>query len=140
MRKSKLILCSALSAAMVLGLTACGEQGAAKGTTAAETTTAAATTAAPATEATTAATEAATTAAETSAAEAAAPAAAVTYDEEAWKQEPAYGKKVLYYYTGGNCTSAPWFAEVLGYYEKEGLEVEMVAGTSYTEALGTGAA
>lgn len=141
MRKSKLILCSALSAAMVLGLTACGEQGAAKGTTAAETTTVAATTAAPATEAATAASEAAaTTAAETSAAEAAASAAAVTYDEEAWKQEPAYGKKVLYYYTGGNCTSAPWFAEVLGYYEKEGLEVEMVAGTSYTEALGTGAA
>lgn len=132
MRKINSMTRFALCAAMALGLTACGEQGAAKETT----------TAPAATEQTAAAEKS--TADSTAAAEAAAtPEAVVTdsgYDEEAWKKEPAYGETVIYYYTGGNCTSAPWFAEVLGYFEEEGIKAEKVSGTSVTEALGTNSA
>lgn len=128
MKRSNLLLCSTLSAVMILGLTACGEQGAQKeaAVSAEVASSAVETTDVPETTVTT---------------ESSANAGAVTsYDEEAWKKEPAYGTKITYYYTGGNCTSAPWFADVLGYFKEAGIEVEMVSGTSYTEALGTNAA
>lgn len=58
-------------------------------------------------------------------------------EEEAWKQEPAYGQPIKYWLAEG-CTSGPFVADQLGYYEAEGLTAEGVRGTSYTEALGTG--
>ena len=58
---------------------------------------------------------------------------------EAMKKEPAYGKPVRYWMSDG-CTSGPNVANLLGYYEEAGLTAEGVKGTSYTEALGTGAA
>ncbi len=60
-------------------------------------------------------------------------------EEEAWKLEPAYGQKVIYYMADG-CTSGPMLADLLGYYEEAGLEAEGYKGSSYTEALGTGLA
>ena len=58
-------------------------------------------------------------------------------EEEAWKQEPAYGQK-LYYMIGSACTSATNMAEYLGYYEDAGLDVEGFKGDSDIEAIGTG--
>lgn len=122
-------------AAMALSLAACGNNAAtATATTAAETetTTAAAKAAAPETKAeetATAAAGAGTKAANTAAS-----------DDEAWKKEPAYGQTINYFYDGGNCTSAPYLADVLGYFEEAGLKVQGYNGTSYTEALGTNSA
>ncbi len=118
MRRTKKSLCVLLGAAMVLSMTACGSKD----------------TAATEAAATTAATEAATTAAATEAAT-----EAELSEEEAWKKEPAYGKPVRYYLSDG-CTSGPVMADKLGYYEEAGMTAEGVKGTSYTEALGTGAA
>ncbi len=69
--------------------------------------------------------------------ESAAPEAAGDVDEEAWKQEPAYGKK-LHYWIGASCTSATNLAEHLGYFAEEGLDVEGFKGESDIEAIGTG--
>lgn len=120
MRKLNKTLSLVLCAAMTASLTACGGSQTASTTAA---TTAAATEAAAA-----AAPE--TTAAATEAADA---------EEEAWKKEPAYGQTIRYWLSDG-CTSGPVMADKLGYYEEEGLKAEGVKGTSYTEALGTGAA
>ncbi|MGO5064092.1 ABC transporter substrate-binding protein [Clostridium sporogenes] len=57
---------------------------------------------------------------------------------EAMKKEPAYGKPIKYWLSDG-CTSGPVVADKLGYYKEAGLKAEGVKGTSYTEALGTGA-
>ncbi len=84
------------------------------------------TTAAPATEATTAATEA----------------APMTEAEEleAMKSEPAYEEGFTFFASGG-CTSAPWVADYLGYFEEYGLKGEVyMAGDSWKEALGTNSA
>ena len=84
------------------------------------------TTAAPATEATTAATEA----------------APMTEAEEleAMKKEPAYEEGFTFFASGG-CTSAPWVADYLGYFEEYGLKGEVyMAGDSWKEALGTNSA
>lgn len=56
---------------------------------------------------------------------------------EAMKQEPAYGRKILYYMSDG-CTSGPTMADHLGYYEEAGLTAEGVKGSSDVEALGSG--
>jgi len=60
-------------------------------------------------------------------------------EEEAWKTEDAYGKELSYFYDGGNCTSAPYFADVLGYYEEAGLNMQGFSSNSSIEALGTNA-
>lgn len=57
-------------------------------------------------------------------------------EEEAMKNEPAYGQPVMFYMADG-CTSGPTVADHLGYYEEAGLKSEGVKGNSYTEALGT---
>lgn len=80
------------------------------------------TTAAPAGEATTAATENVMTEAE---------------ELEAMKSEPAYEEGFKFFASGG-CTSAPWVADYLGYFEEYGLKGEVyMAGDSWKEALGT---
>ena len=60
-------------------------------------------------------------------------------EDETWKLEPAYGKTVRYWLSDG-CTSGPTVADMLGYFDEAGMTAEAVKGTSYTEALGTGAA
>ena len=83
------------------------------------------TTAAPAGEATTAATEKVMTEAE---------------ELEAMKNEPAYEEGFKFFASGG-CTSAPWVADYLGYFEEYGLKGEVyMAGDSWKEALGTNSA
>lgn len=58
---------------------------------------------------------------------------------EAMKKEPAYNSVVKYWYDGGNCTSAPYMAEKLGYFQEYGIQSECLNGTAIKEALGTGA-
>lgn len=63
-----------------------------------------------------------------------------TVTDEDWKKEEAYGKELTYFYDGGNCTSAPYFADKLGYFEDAGVNMKGFVSPSYTEALGTNAA
>lgn len=58
--------------------------------------------------------------------------------EDAWKKEPAYGTTITVGYNGGACLGGFGIALANGFYEKEGLEVEIVNMTSATDALGTG--
>lgn len=60
-------------------------------------------------------------------------------EEEAWKLEKAYGTEMKYFYDGGNCTSAVYFADVLGYYKDAGLNMQGFSSNSSIEALGTNA-
>lgn len=61
-----------------------------------------------------------------------------TEDEEAWKKEPMYGKVLTYAYNGGNCVGAGKVAELFGFYEEEGLEVECLSGTGWIDSTATG--
>lgn len=61
-------------------------------------------------------------------------------NEGSWEEEDAYGQTLNYFYDGGNCTSAPYFAEALGFFDEAGLDMKGYKGTSYVEALGTNAA
>lgn len=128
MSKSKWISLG-LALSMVLSLAACGGAGStAPAAPAAES-------AAPAVES--AAPEASAPAeAESAAVESTAAKATSKYDEEAWKQEPAYGQ-TLHYWIGASCTSATNLAEHLGYFAEEGLTVEGFKGESDIEAVGT---
>lgn len=128
MSKSKWISLG-LALSMVLSLAACGGAGStAPAAPAAESAAPAVESAAP--EASTPA-EAESTAVESTAAE-----TTSKYDEEAWKQEPAYGQ-TLHYWIGASCTSATNLAEHLGYFAEEGLTVEGFKGESDIEAVGT---
>ena len=68
------------------------------------------------------------------------PAVVDSNDEEAWKEEAAYGQTLSYFYDGGICTSAPYFADKLGFFEETGVDMQGFKSPSYTEALGTNAA
>ena len=68
------------------------------------------------------------------------PEAVSAEDWEAMKQEPAFGTKLVYMYNGGNCVSAKYMADVLGYYQEYGLDVEIMQGDSTSIAVGTGQA
>ena len=61
-------------------------------------------------------------------------------EEEAWKLEPRYGTKLIYYISDG-CSAGPSLADELGYYKEAGLEVEGLKGdgSSDVDALGTAA-
>lgn len=113
----KKLLCLTLGAAMLLSLAACG--GPSEGASNPSPTPAAVSAPAPS--------------------EAPAPSAPAVSEDEAWKQESAYGQ-TLTYFAGDACCAGPAVAEHLGYYEEAGLKVEGYKGTSYTEALGTNAA
>lgn len=54
------------------------------------------------------------------------------------EDEPYFGKTIPVGYTGGLCTSAPALADELGYYEDEGLDVEIINVQSKVDAIGTG--
>ncbi len=66
-------------------------------------------------------------------------------EEEAWKQEPAYGRTIRIGYNGGLCLGAFGVAQIMGFYEAEGLQTEIVrmsggggAGAMTVDGLGTG--
>lgn len=59
-------------------------------------------------------------------------------DEEAWKKEPAYKETIKVGYNGGACLSPLGLAKEKGFYEKEGLNVELVSTTETKDAVGTG--
>lgn len=82
---------------------------------------------------------------ETAAAETEAPAANIvtvnglTYDEDAFKAEPAANRKITVSYGGGSlCTSPAAVAYYLGFYEEEGLNVEIISVESEKEAVASG--
>lgn len=54
------------------------------------------------------------------------------------EDEPMYGKTIPIGYNGGLCTSAPGVAKAMGYFEEEGLDVEVVSAQAKVEAIGTG--
>nr|WP_312578075.1 ABC transporter substrate-binding protein [Sedimentibacter sp.] len=58
-------------------------------------------------------------------------------EEEAWKLEPAYGQTIQIGYNGGLCTSAPAVALAQGFFEKNGINAEVVKVQSGIDALGT---
>lgn len=121
----KRLLCALTASAMVLGLAACGgetQQGGGTQTPAQSETT--------------------TPPAEGGETTPAADPSTMTEEEklEAMKNEPFYGQTVVYWYDGGNCTSAPYLAEKLGYFDEYGIQVQCLNGTAIKEALGTGAA
>lgn len=64
----------------------------------------------------------------------------MTAEEEqaAWEKEEAYGKTITAGYNGGACLSQFGIALAKGFYEEEGLEVEIVNMTSASDGLGSG--
>ncbi len=56
--------------------------------------------------------------------------------EERWQKEPFYDKPVTYWIQDP-CQSGPRVADLLGYFQEEGIKVEGLKGKSYTEPLGT---
>jgi len=58
-------------------------------------------------------------------------------EEELWKQEPMYGKTIKVGYNGGLCEGSSGIAKALGFFEKEGLDVEIVNVQQFIDAVGT---
>lgn len=64
-------------------------------------------------------------------------------EEEAWQLEPMYGQTLtICYGTGSNCTGAAYVAHLLGFFEEEGLDVEVMfcGGAEAMDAVATGQA
>jgi NitT/TauT family transport system substrate-binding protein len=61
-------------------------------------------------------------------------------EEEAWKKEPRYGSKIQLGWSGGLCTAQLGVATKKGFYEDEGLDVELVkvGTTSVADGVGAG--
>lgn len=55
-------------------------------------------------------------------------------EEEAWKKEPAYGTTIHVGYDGGLCQAATPLAYLKGYFEAEGLTVELTKSGDGTQA------
>ena len=128
---SKRILAFLMAAAMTLSMAACGNQ--AEAETPAAPSAPAETPAAPSTPS---------APAETPAAPVEKTVAEMTKEEriEAMKNEPMYDETVVYWYGGGNCTSAPYIAQALGMYDEYGIKAEVLSGAAIKESLGTNAA
>lgn len=122
----KRLLCALMASAMVLGLAACGGDGKQDGGDKQDTQTS----------------QPAEPQKPDEVPAAPADPASMTEEEklEAMKSEPFYGQTVVYWYDGGNCTSAPYLAEKQGYFDEYGIQVQCLNGTAIKEALGTGAA
>ena len=58
-------------------------------------------------------------------------------EEELWKKEPMYGETIKVGYSGGLCTGTAGIASVLGYFEEEGLDVEITSVQAPIDAIGT---
>ena len=66
------------------------------------------------------------------------PAAVSAEDWEAMKKEPVFGTQLNYMYNGGNCVSAQYIAEKMGYYAEYGIDATFVTGgDSAVAALGS---
>ena len=63
-------------------------------------------------------------------------------EDEAWKNEPYYGKEIRIGYNGGLCLGTFGIAYHKGFYEAEGLKVKIIRNPNATQAdiLGTGKA
>ena len=62
-----------------------------------------------------------------------------TYDDKAFRAEEAANRTIHVSYGGGSlCTSPMALAYFLGYYEAEGLDVEIISVESDKEALASG--
>lgn len=129
MKNLRKLICVLLASAMMLSMAACGGE---------QTSTGANTTTPTETEAETKDT----TSAETTetADDSDRPEGVSAEDWEAMKQEPAFGTELTYIYNGGNCVSAKYMADVLGYYEEYGINAKIVQGDSTYMAVGTGQA
>ena len=129
MKNLRKLICVLLASAMMLSMAACGGE---------QTSTEANTTTPTETEAETEDT----TSAETTetADDSDRPEGVSAEDWEAMKQEPAFGTELTYIYNGGNCVSAKYMADVLGYYEEYGINAKIVQGDSTYMAVGTGQA
>lgn len=58
--------------------------------------------------------------------------------EHSIKDEPRYGTKIKLAFNGGLCIAAPNMADIEGYFEEAGLDVEFVNTKSGKDALGAG--
>lgn len=58
---------------------------------------------------------------------------------EAMKSEPMYETGIVYYISPANCTTTPYLADKLGFFEKYGIKAEGFQGGTMTEVLGTNA-
>jgi NitT/TauT family transport system substrate-binding protein len=58
--------------------------------------------------------------------------------QAAWEQEPAYGKTISVGYNGGICLGAFGIGKVMGFYEDENLDCDIVSMQSASDGLGTG--
>ena len=111
--KLKRLFAALLAGTMVFSLTACGEQGAKKEDTAKEQ--------------------------ETSGdAQIERPELVSEEDWEAMQKEPVFGTEINYLFNGGQCVSAKYMAEQLGYYQDYGINATYVEGESVVNAVGTG--
>ena len=59
-------------------------------------------------------------------------------DEEAWKKEPMYGKTLVVGYSGASCTGACYVADLVGFYEEEGVDVEVIRNGGNSTDIMTG--
>ena len=59
-------------------------------------------------------------------------------DWEAMQKEPAFGTELHYLFNGGQCVSAKYLAEQLGYYEEYGINATYLEGGSVVDTVGTG--
>jgi NitT/TauT family transport system substrate-binding protein len=64
---------------------------------------------------------------------------ALQNEEEAWKKEPAYGTTIHVGYDGGLCQAAVPLAYLKGYFEDEGLTVELTKSGDGTQTAVTAA-
>jgi NitT/TauT family transport system substrate-binding protein len=79
------------------------------------------------------------TAAEAAADAGAAETTAIQNEDEAWKKEPAYGTTIHVGYDGGLCQAAVPLAYLKGYFEEEGLTVELTKSGDGTQTAVTAA-
>lgn len=127
MKNLRKLICVLLASAMMLSMAACGgEQTSTEANTTEQTETEA-----PAED---------TTAEAETADDSDRPEGVSAEDWEAMKQEPAFGTELTYIYNGGNCVSAKYIADVLGYYDEYGINAKIVQGDSTYMAVGTGQA
>lgn len=110
-KKLKRLLAASLIGVMMLSLAGCGEQGESKSSDNGNT---------------------------EAAADVERPEAVSEEDWAAMQKEPMFGKEMNYLFNGGQCVSAKYLAEQLGYYEEYGINATYVEGESVVNTVGTG--
>lgn len=72
------------------------------------------------------------------AAEVSRPEAVSEEDWAAMQKEPVFGTEINYLFNGGQCVSAKYLAEQLGYYNEYGINAKYLQGGSVVDTVGTG--